>query len=216
MRRGATATALALVAALAGTAAVAAAGDGSTEVRAAGRAQTTLLISKALDGGTPNGPSTHPVISSDRRYARLIAFESEASNLVANDTNGQKDVFVIPRTGTIDNIGTEWQSAPTVLVSQGMGGQPADGPSWRPSVSGDFRSPGRCIAFLSAATNLVPGDANGKVDAFLVKGPGAPPQRVSLLPGNGESTADATDVSVSGDCSRVSFVINRQVYTRKG
>jgi hypothetical protein len=211
-----TATALALVGGLIGAAAVATADGGLTEVRAAGREQTTLLISKALDGGTANGPSTNPVISSDRRYARLIAFESEASNLVANDTNGQKDVFVIPRTGTIDNIGTEWRSGPTVLVSQGMGGQPADGRSFRPAVSGAFHSPGRCIAFLSAATNLVAGDTNGKVDAFLVKGPGAPPQRVSLLPGNGESTADATDVTVSGDCSRVSFVINRQVYTRKG
>jgi TolB protein len=215
-RRGATATALALVAGLAGTATVATADHSSTEARAAGREQTTLLISKALDGGAPNGPSTHPVISSDRRYARLIAFESEASNLVANDTNDQKDVFVIPRTGTIDNIGTPWEGAATMLVSQGMGGQPADGPSFHASVSGDFRSPGRCIAFLSGATNLVPGDTNGKVDAFLVKRPGAAPVRVSLLPGNGESTADATDVSVSGDCSRVSFIVNRQVYTRKG
>src|SRR4051812_25028427 len=102
-RRGTTATALALAAGFAGATAVAAADHGSTEVRAAGREQTTLLISKALDGGMPNGPSTNPVISSDRRYARLVAFESEASNLVANDTNGQKDVFVIPRTGTIDN-----------------------------------------------------------------------------------------------------------------
>jgi hypothetical protein len=206
-----------VLAGLAGAAAASAGSSGSgPEVRAAGREQSTFLISKALDGGVPNGPSTNPVISSDRRYARLIAFESEASNLVANDTNGQKDVFVIPRTGTIDNIGVEWESGPTVLVSQGMGGQPADGPSSHPTVSGDFRNPGRCIAFLSAATNLVPGDTNGKVDAFLVKSPGAAPERVSLMPGNGESALDATDVSVSGDCSRVSFVTNRQVYTRKG
>jgi hypothetical protein len=205
--------------ALAGVAGAAAASGSSASdpgVRAAGREQTTFLVSKALDGGMPNGPSSNPVISSDRRYARLIAFESEASNLVANDTNGQKDVFVIPRTGTIDNIGVEWQSGATLLVSQGMGGQPADGPSYHPTVSGDFRNPGRCIAFLSGATNLVPGDTNGKVDAFLVKSPGAAPERISLMPGNTESTFDATDVTVSGNCSRVSFVNNRQVYTRKG
>jgi hypothetical protein len=185
-------------------------------VRAAGREQSTHLLSKALDGGMPNGPSTNPVISSDRRYARLIAFESEASNLVANDTNGQKDVFVLRRIGDINNIGTPWEGAPTELVSRGFDGSPANGPSSRPSVSGAFRSDGRCIAFLSGASNLVAGDTNGKVDAFLSRGPGAPLERVSLMPGNGEAPADVTDVSVSGDCSRTSFIVNRTVYTRKG
>ena len=44
--------------------------------------QHTILISRALDGGAPNGPSTNAVISNDRRWARIVAFESEASNLV--------------------------------------------------------------------------------------------------------------------------------------
>ena len=86
---------LTLLAALAGMTAVATAGDSARpEVTAAGREQSTQLISKALGGGTPDGPSTNAVISSDRRYARLIAFESEATNLVAGDTNGYPDVFV--------------------------------------------------------------------------------------------------------------------------
>jgi hypothetical protein len=155
------------------------------------------------------------VISSDRRYARVIAFESEASDLVAGDTNGLKDVFAVKRTGSIGNEGAPWRGGNAILVSRGRGGAPADGPSYSASVSGDFHHKGRCIAFLSAASNLVRGDTNGTVDAFLVKAAGRRPVRLSL-PRGAQSTTDATAVTVSGDCSRVSFVTGGTLYTRKG
>src|SRR5690349_13374733 len=98
-------------------------------------AQNTILISRAMGGGAPNGPSTHAVISNDRRWARAIAFQSEASNLVANDTNGVSDVFVVRRAGVFGNDGTQWFPGATVLVSRGRGG-PANGPSWAPAVDG--------------------------------------------------------------------------------
>src|SRR5215218_9477020 len=82
------------------------------------RAQTTLLIWRALDGGMPNGQSTNAVISNDRRYARVIAFESDASNLVAGDTNGQRDVFAVRRAGSINNKGTGWRIGRNVLISR--------------------------------------------------------------------------------------------------
>jgi hypothetical protein len=179
------------------------------------REQHTELISQALGGGTPNGASTNAVISGDRRYARLIAFESEASNLVAGDTNGHKDVFVIARSGSYGNDGSPWRGQATQLVSRAADGAPANGPSWGAAVSGDFRSAGRCIAFLSAASNLVPGDTNGKVDAFVASRSGAAPRRVSLVGGR-ELPVDVTEVTVSGDCSRVSFVANRRLYTKRG
>src|SRR5215213_4167638 len=165
--------------------------------------QTTTLISRAADGGTPNGPSTNAVMSGDRRYARVIAFESEATDLVRGDTNGQKDVFAVKRAGSINNKGTPWSGGDAILISRGRGG-PADGPSFGASVSGDFRHRGSCVAFLSGASNLVSGDTNGKVDAFLVTAPGRTPKRVSE-PGGKQMNEDANSVSVSGDCSRVSF-----------
>ena len=177
--------------------------------------QSTQLISRSLDGGMPNGPSTNAVISSDRRYARVIAFESEATNLVAGDTNGVKDVFAIKRAGAIGNEGAAWRGGNAIRVSRGLRGAAADGPSYGASVSGDFRHRGRCIAFLSAATNLVPGDTNLKVDAFLVRSAGSRPIRLSL-PRGAQATTDATAVTVSGDCSRVSFVTGGRLYTRKG
>jgi hypothetical protein len=53
--------------------------------------QSTQLISRSLSGGTPNGASEKPVISADRRFASVIAYESVASNIVAGDTNGLRE-----------------------------------------------------------------------------------------------------------------------------
>ena len=185
---------------------------GAAAAPAAAQEQTTQLISRAADGGTPNGPSTGAVISGDRRYARVIAFESEATDLVRGDTNGQKDLFAVKRNGSINNRGTPWRGGDAILVSRGLRGAPADGPSFGASVSGDFRNAGKCVAFLSGATNLVSGDTNGKVDAFYVTSPGRAPKRVSA----NDLPADADSVSVSGDCSRVSFTAGGDLYTSLG
>src|SRR5689334_23136931 len=121
---------------------------GSARVVPAAREPETYLISKSFDGKTPNGPSEKAVISGDRRYARVIAFESEASNLVRGDTNGVKDVFAVLRSGSVNNNGTKWAGGDAVLVSRTASGDPANGPSSDASVSGDFRHDGSCIAFL--------------------------------------------------------------------
>jgi hypothetical protein len=189
--------------------------DAAPAATGRGRRQATYPISRALGGGLPNGPSTHAVISGDRRYARVIAFESDASNLVAGDTNGVGDVFAIRRRGRIDNRGGRWTGGPIILVSRGLGGAPGDGRSSGVSLSGDLRHRAHGIAFLSAASNLVPGDTNGRIDAFLVRRPGRRAVRVST-PGGAQSLLDTTAVAVSGDCSRTSFVTGGAIYTRKG
>lgn len=109
----------------------------------------TLRVSLAQDGAQGNGASINPMVSGD---GQRISFESLASNLVAGDTNGVSDVFV-----------RELGGAQTVLVSRGLLGAPANGPSSHASISGD----GRFVAFYSEASNLVPNDLNGARDAFL-------------------------------------------------
>ena len=179
------------------------------------RNTTTTLLSRATDGGRGNGPSTNAVISGDLRYARIIAFESEASDLVSGDTNGHKDVFAIRRAGSFGNNGSDWKPGKIQLVSRGTGGQPADGPSFDPAVDGNLPHKATCVAFLSDATNLVSGDTNNQTDAFLAKAPNFTPRRVSL-PGNKQSSADTTHVAVSGDCSRTAFVTGGKLYVRAG
>jgi hypothetical protein len=214
----AAAAVLTLLASVAGTSGSQAA---SRSASAAKREQSTLLISRATgpqvrsseDGALPNGPSTNPVISNDKRYARMIAFESEASNLVPGDVNGVKDVFAVKRTGRIDNDGAPWRPGRMILVSRTRSGQPANGPSFSPAVDGAFHEKPSCVAFLSAASNLVPGDTNGRIDAFVSRGPGGPPMRISL-PGGQQAGADTTAVAVSGDCSRIAFVTEGTLYVR--
>jgi hypothetical protein len=184
---------------------------GQTSAGGGTRDTTTRLISQARGGGTPNGASTNAVISQDLRYARIIAFESEASNLVAGDSNDAKDVFAIRRAGRYGNRGTRWRPGRTQLVSRGRNGQPANGPSFDPAVDGNFDRKARCVAFLSDASNLSRGDADGVTDAFLAKAPRFRPKRIS--PGRG---GDTTAVAVSGDCSRTAFVTGGKLYVRRG
>lgn len=188
---------------------------GGTDSRAAARQQSTQLISRALDGGVPNGPSTSPVISDDKRFARVVAFESEASNLVPGDVDGVKDVFVTFRASPVGNSGAPWRPGRTVLISRTRSGAPADGASFSASVDGSFHHAPSCVAFLSSATNLVPGDTNAKVDAFVSRLPGGPPVRVSL-PGGRQSDQDTTAVAVSGDCKLIAFVTGGKLYVSKG
>ena len=100
---------------------------------------------------SPNGSShlSSLCVSTNGRY---IAFASEADNLVPNDTNGWRDVFV--RDLLLGN---------NILVSAGTNSVGADGLSTDPAISGD----GRYVAFTSIADNLVAGDNNKAQDVFV-------------------------------------------------
>src|SRR3954469_10366557 len=77
----------------------------------AGRAddQSTIFVSHAFGGryqlderpsDIPNGTSTNAVISKDRRVARLVAFQSLATDITKNaDANKTWDVYVVQRAG---------------------------------------------------------------------------------------------------------------------
>src|SRR4051812_41058573 len=176
---------------------------------------TTFLISRAIGGGGPNGPPTHGVLSNDKRYVRAIAFQSDASNIVRGDTNGVSDVFVVRRTGHIDNEGAPWTVGGTSLISRTGSNGPANGPSFSPAVDGAFHSAPTCVGFLSAASNIAAGDTNGQVDAFVARISGsARPRRVSL-PGGRQSNAPTTAVAVSGDCKSIAFVTDGKLYVTK-
>lgn len=177
----------------------------------AARYQTTWPISRDLDGGTPNGPSTHGVISGDKRYARMIAFQSDASDLVKGDGNGATDVFMIRREGSYSNDGEPWRGGKTRLISKGLDGRDANGPSFTPSVDGNFYVAPKCVAFLSKASNLVRHDTNGKTDAFLWRKGDV--KRISY-PGGHQSNKDADSVAVAGDCSRTAFTVGGRLFVR--
>ncbi len=112
------------------------------------QAGTTERVSVATDGTQANADSYGPSISDDGRY---VVFRSNATNLVEGDTNDRWDIFLHDR-----------QTGVTTRINLAPG--EADNHSYAPVISGD----GRFAAFESDATNLVPGDANGARDVFLV------------------------------------------------
>jgi len=168
----------------------------------------THLLSRSVSGGFPNGPSRNGAFSQDGQGTALAAFESDASDIVFGDSNGQTDVFVVRRGGhfTTDQ-GEPWQ--PTglpQLVSVGMGGQPANGSSSQPDLDGSalHRAP-HCVAFVSQASNLVAGDTNGKADAFVRDLRAGRTTRVSVGPRGRQSNGTTFDVQIDGACSRAAF-----------
>lgn len=106
-------------------------------------------ITKGVSGEFPNATVVGPSASYDGRY---IVYVADASNLIADDTNGERDVFLY------DSVTRQTQ-----LISKPVGGGQSNGWSSRAVISAD----GRYIAFHSFATNLVPGDTNGQADAFV-------------------------------------------------
>ena len=93
----------------------------------------------AVASAGANAPATRPSISDD---GSVVAFVSEASTLVAGDTNGAADAFAWTRaTGAVS------------LISLADSGQRADGPTSAVALS----RTGRFAAFASTATNLAPG-----------------------------------------------------------
>jgi Tol biopolymer transport system component len=99
---------------------------------------TTILITRAADGGPADGQTGMPLISGDGRF---VAFTSEASNLVGDDANGFSDVFLY-----------DVDAGTTSLVSAGRTGASARGWSTGPSISAD----GRYVAFSSSAWDIHP------------------------------------------------------------
>ena len=144
---------------------------------------TTERVSVGPGGAQANGISLSPTISADGRY---VVFSSDATNLVAGDTNGQRDVFVRDR-----------QAGTTLRVSVGAGGVQANFPSNAPvGVSAD----GRYICFESDATNLVAGDTNGMRDVFVRDMQAGTNEIASVSTGGtqGDSTSWASQISPDG------------------
>jgi Tol biopolymer transport system component len=111
-----------------------------------------------------------------------VTFTSAASNLVPGDTNNVTDVFV-----------RDLQTGAVTRVSTDENGSQGNKRRYDPSISGD----GRYVAFVSAAFNLVPGDANGTDDVFVRDLQTGAINRVSTIGDQGNS--HSLDPSISGD-----------------
>jgi len=117
---------------------------------------TTWLASVNHAGtGTGNGPSYNNSLdlSDDGRF---VVFDARAEDLVANDANGDVDVFL-----------RDLPAGATRLVSVNLAGTgTGDSHSYQPAITAD----GRLVGFTSAASDLVAlPDANGAGTDVLLR-----------------------------------------------
>ncbi|NJR51599.1 MAG: DUF4347 domain-containing protein, partial [Leptolyngbyaceae cyanobacterium CSU_1_3] len=152
--------------------------------------EVSIVSRGALGNG--NNDSGNPAISGDGRF---VVFTSRASNLVADDTNGKQDVFIWDR-----------ENASLRLISRvnaGVNGGNEDSVS--PTISRD----GRYVVFVSAASDLVLGDANGKQDVFVWDRENASLRLISSINAGGNSSDGVSDSAViSSNGQFVAFTSN--------
>jgi Tol biopolymer transport system component len=150
-------------------------------------AGTTVRVSVTSEGAEVRNANTAPSISADGRF---VAFESSASDLVADDTNLAADVFVHDRVaGTTERVS---------LTS--AGGQSSE-PSIDPAISAD----GRFVAFRGSGPDLVAGDTNNSPDIFVRDRVDGTTSRVSLRADDGEASLSSWAPAISADGRFVAF-----------
>ncbi len=136
--------------------------------------------------GEPNGPSLAPVVSTD---GRVVAFSSDASNLVPSDRNGVMDVFVV-----------DLARARTVRVSVGV-----DGESVGRSEVSSIAAHGRVVAFRSFSPNLVARDWNGLADVFVRNWGSGTTERVNVSSSGAQANAETFRGNLSATGRFVGF-----------
>ncbi|SIS90839.1 beta strand repeat-containing protein [Neptunomonas antarctica] len=130
-----------------------------------------------------------PSISSD---GGTVAFLSDATDLVPNDTNGDRDLFV-----------TDVETGTVTLVSKTAAGVQLNGYFGEAAVSGN----GRVVAFSSSDSTAIPGDNNGSYgqDVFVKNLDTGVLTRVSESSTGGSGNQNSNDVSISDDGTKVGF-----------
>ena len=132
-------------------------------------------------GAQADRSTTGASLSASGRY---VAFVSGARDLVRDDTNHTRDVFV-----------RDLRTSRTTRVSTSSTDAEGDGPSAKPSISSD----GNIVVFPSSATNLVPDDRNELQDVFLRDRTRGITERVSAGPlGEANGASLAALVSANG------------------
>lgn len=148
---------------------------------------TTIRASINSAGLQSNLDSDAPSISADGTF---IAFDSWASNLVSDDTNDQRDIFV-----------HDLENATTIRVSIDSAGQQVAGYSEGPSISAD----GRYVAFMSKGETLISGDTNGRPDIFVRDLKKGATTRVSIDSAGDEAGNWSRSAAISANGNLVAF-----------
>jgi Tol biopolymer transport system component len=148
---------------------------------------TTIRISIASNSAEANLQSYAMALSAD---GRIAAFESDASNLVANDTNNQRDIFI-----------RDINSGLTERVSLSASGTQLMG---RMEFN-DMSTDGRYVVFTSNDASVVPNDTNGSEDVFVHDRITDTTSRVSVDASGTQGNSWSSEGSISDDGRYIAF-----------
>jgi Tol biopolymer transport system component len=148
---------------------------------------TTTLVSVSSAEAVAGSDSYGPTISANGRY---VAFESDATNLVAPDTNAGRDVYVRDLTA-----GT------TARVSLADNDTQPGGQSFTGWISDD----GARVAFASTS-KLTPADTNATSDVYVRTIASGSTKLISAVPGSGSAAGNSRQPRIAGLGSTVAFV----------
>jgi Tol biopolymer transport system component len=152
------------------------------------KAGTLERVSVGTGGAEAHGgASENPAISASGRF---VAFQSDATDLVAGDGNEKTDIFVHDR-----------KTGVTERVSLALPPLEPDDVSRFASISAN----GRYVAFESSATNLVTGDENERADVFAYDRKKGETTRVSVATDGTEGDQGSFSPVISGNGRVVVF-----------
>jgi hypothetical protein len=158
--------------------------------------QVTTLVSVDSGGGPTNGDSETPWITPDGRY---VVYSSDATDLVAGDTNEFFDVFLRDlQTNTTQRVS---------LTENDL--QIEEGHSYEPSISDD----GTKIEFSSDAGDVVTDDLNDSEDIFVRNLTAGTTTRVSVATNGTETDFGAYEGSIAGGGGYVVFTTDTGLVT---
>jgi Tol biopolymer transport system component len=120
-------------------------------------AYNTYLVSKGMGGAVPNGESRYASISASGRW---VAFYSDASNLIASDTNAAPDIFVA-------DADTLFSGAPERISVDSNEAQ-INGPS-RALSPNAISSDGRYVAFAVDTPVSIDGSNAGTLEDVFIR-----------------------------------------------
>lgn len=150
-------------------------------------AQVTGLVSIAADGTQADAICNAGDVSADGRFC---VFTSWTRKLVPGTLNIKVHVFVADRdSGAIE------------LAAVDSSGVQANEDALRPRISGD----GRFVVFETLASNLAPGDFNGKLDCYLRDRELGITERISVSSSGAGGSGDSFRPVVSDDGRYVLF-----------
>ncbi len=148
------------------------------------KTNTTTLVSRGFDGTAANGNSSSVIADES---GRRVIFQSTASNLIPNDTNGLSDLFLFDRQeGSLRRV---LANTPNTTI-----------------VGHNLSRDGLTIIFESTSPNWVPNDTNGSNDLFSLDIATGLITRISTLSSGQEANGQSTLFSMNSNAQFVVFV----------